>query len=749
MLRTFGEVALLVCLTSGVFGSEEAIPGLSRLGEPFDEGPRLKPWRMEGLGKVDFPITTSDPDAQEWFNQGVALLHVYFYNEAERTFRWVLNLDPDCAMAYWGLSMSTYGKRARRFLDMALERKDKVSERERRWIEAWDARTVPDTPEELTQGIKTRPLREREFTRRLERLLLDYPDDVEFRVFYGHECYRRARRGRYSDDARAPDRLACETVLQQVLEANPDHPGAHHYRVHNWDGPDANVVADSARHLGKIATDSGHALHMPGHIFSGLGMWHEAAIAQDTANRTELAYQRKHNMLPSASWNYRHNRDYLCYVQEQLGMAEEALRGARELSGAAALYREAHSLQRALIKFERWEELLGGDAPPWGDEDLWERIHKTHGRTLAQLNLGDIKKAREEFENFRKLKDEVEKSSRIDQMLYNFQSLQLRARFALAQDEVHLGLRLLTEAAEEEAKFRERVNDPPKDQHFLYNALGWEYLARRSPELAARAFEKTLKTIRNDGFALAGLVEAYIGMEERDKAQNGYSRLLHVWSRADPGLKWLKRAKAAAEKAGLDPTPKDVSPATQRTYDPSKLASVGPNEWQPNPAPELEAIDSEGKSVALDDYRGKTLVLVFAVSADCESCLSGLAKLAEKTEELEKKKAVVLAVTPDKPELLAKVKAEHKLPFVLLSDPQWKSGRRFKSYDEFEEMRLNSTLLIDAEGGVHWAKYGGKPYEDINKLLEMIDRVNRYGQSRKEKSSMRTAVRGAARPTRQ
>ncbi len=722
MKRILGASALLLCLTP-VFGSEETVPGLSRLGELFDEGPRLKPWRMEGLGKVEFTITTSAPEAQQWFNQGVALLHVYFYNEAERAFRWVLKLDPDCAMAYWGLSMSTNGNRARRFLDMALELRNKVSERERRWLEAWDARTVADSVEELTHRIKTGPLREREFTRRLERLLLDYPNDVEFRVFYGHECYRRARQGRHSADKRAPDRLACETVLQQVLEANPDHPGAHHYRIHNWDGPDATAVTDSAHHLGKIAPDSGHALHMPGHIFSGLGMWHEAAIAQDTANRAELAYQQKHNMLPSASWNYRHNRDYLCYVQEQLGLAEDALRGARELSRAAFLPREAHSLQRALIKFARWEDLLGDDAPPWDDKDLWARIHKLHGRTLAQLGLREIKAAREEFAAFRKLGDEVEKSGPINRMLYAFQSLELRARFALAQDKVHLGLRLLTEAAEKEAEFREHQNDPPHDQHFLYNALGWEYLKRHSSELAARAFEKTLETVRNDGFALAGLVEAYPAMDERNKAQEAYSRLLHVWSQADPGLKWLERAKVAAEAAGLDPTPRDVSPLPQRMYAPNKLPSVGPKEWRANPAPGLEGINSEKEKVTLEDYRGKIVVLVFAAGADCTSCLSGLAKLAEKAEELEKRNAVVVAIAPEQPKLLARVKAEQKLPFALLSDPQWKSGKRFKSYDEFEEIRLNSTVLIDARGGVYWAKYGGKPYENINKLLELIDRM--------------------------
>ena len=727
MLKCSVAVILLLFLTAEVFGSEDAVPGLSRLGEPFDEGPRLKPWRMESLGKVAFPITTSNPEAQEWFNQGVSLLHVYFYNEAERSFRWVLKLDPECPMAYWGLSMSTFGKRSRQFLDMALEHKNKVSEREQRWIEAWDARTVPDTPEELILGTKTGPLREREFTRKLERLLFDYPDDTEFRVFYGHECYRRARRGRYADDDRAPDRLACETVLQQVIEQSSNHPGAHHYRIHNWDGPDATVVLNSARRLGEIATDSGHAQHMPGHIFSALGMWHGAAMAQDRANRTELSYQRIHSMLPSASWNYRHNRDYLCYVQEQLGMAEEALRGARELSRSAALHGEAHSLQRALIKFERWEELLGENAPPWQEEDLWDRMHQAYGRTLAQIRLGDVSKAREQFDAFRKLQQEIEESTSTNKMLYKFLSLELRARFALDNDKVHRGLRLLTEAAEVEAEFRERFNDPPYDQHFLYNALGWEYLARHSPELAALAFEKTLETVPQDGFALAGLVEAYLGMGEGDNAQDAYSRLLYVWSRADPGLKWLERAKAAAGKAGLEPTPRDISPAAQRIYEPNRLASIGPDQWEPNSTPELEAVDSEGKSVTLDDYRGKNLVLVFAVSARGDQGLSVLAKLAEKKEELEKRNSVVLVVTPDEPASLADMKKAQKLPFVLLSDPQWESGKRFKSYDDFEEMRLNSTVLIDAKGGIHWAKYGGQPYEEIEKLLAIIDKVNRYG----------------------
>src|SRR5215471_5938450 len=106
--------------------------GHSAHGEAFDEGPREKPWIIEGIGKTHFPITTSNPEAQTWFDQGNTLLHSFWYYEAERAFRWVLKLDPDCAMAYWGLARASGSEdRAASFIKEAAKRKDKMSERER------------------------------------------------------------------------------------------------------------------------------------------------------------------------------------------------------------------------------------------------------------------------------------------------------------------------------------------------------------------------------------------------------------------------------------------------------------------------------------------------------------------------------------------------------------------------------------------------------------------------------------------
>src|SRR5574341_1110050 len=252
--------------------------GHSRHGEAYDEGPREKPWLMEGLTITPFPITTKNAEAQKWFDQGVTLLHSFWFYEAERAFRWCLKLDPDCAMAYWGLARAAGDqKRADAFLKEAIKRKDKVSERERMYIEAKSLLA-------------------------LENL--------------------------------ANNRVGTEALLQQVLAKNPKHPGAHHYRIHNWDGKDGGYALDSCAIYGDLALPVGHAHHMPGHIYSDMGMWHEAAIAMDAATRSERQYMLKRMAFPFNTWNYAHNQNYLSYIQTQLGMAETAISGARQLLAA-------------------------------------------------------------------------------------------------------------------------------------------------------------------------------------------------------------------------------------------------------------------------------------------------------------------------------------------------------------------------------------------------------------------------------
>ena len=151
--------------------------GHSHQGDAYDVGPRQKPWPIAGIGVAKFPITTKNPEVQRWFDQGNALLHSFWYYEAERAFRWCLKLEPENAMAYWGLARACDDTaRAADFLREAVKRKDTVTERERLYIEA-SAEELPDPfqdkPDVDAGGAKYR--------KKLETLCIKYPDDMEAR----------------------------------------------------------------------------------------------------------------------------------------------------------------------------------------------------------------------------------------------------------------------------------------------------------------------------------------------------------------------------------------------------------------------------------------------------------------------------------------------------------------------------------------------------------------------------------------
>ena len=145
--------------TSGERAQERHRIGHSRLGEAFDEGPRERPSKMEGIGKSSFKITTSHPEVQAWFDQGHTLLHSYWYFEAERTFRWAAKLDPKAPMPYWGLMRSSPGTRAKDFWREANLRRGNATDRERAYIDAWgnmydDNVIVPDRRQAFIRALE-------------------------------------------------------------------------------------------------------------------------------------------------------------------------------------------------------------------------------------------------------------------------------------------------------------------------------------------------------------------------------------------------------------------------------------------------------------------------------------------------------------------------------------------------------------------------------------------------------------------
>jgi peroxiredoxin len=694
--------------------------GHSRLGEAFDEGPREKPTRIDGIGVSRFPITAKNPDVQVWFDQGHTLLHSYWFFEAERAFRWCVKLDPDAPMPYWGLARAVSGERGRSFMNEASRRKDRATPRERDYIEAWE----PLYNESLASNE-----RQNRHRRALEQLILKYPTDIEAKALYGEAVMGN-------------NRVGTDLILRQVLATAPDHPGAHHYRIHNWDDEDGVQALDSCRKYGEIVFGIGHALHMPGHIQAGLGMFHEAAISLDAATRAEIAYMGRQMVFPYNTWNYAHNRNYLSYVQEQLGLPSEAIRGARELLAVpldpslndatrfSPHWQGVAALTRALVKFERWDEILAPSSIPWGTS-VRDRLLRGYAEAMAHAGRKDVPALRKAAAALAAMKADVQKpENRGLELQHDVQSLEVEAALAMLQNDPLRGLGLLAQAAPKEIELRRAYDDPPAYPNLIYRKLGDAYLDASSPALAAIAYERTLEIVPNDPFALSGLARARYALKDVTAARAALGRLLYVWSDAEPGLRWMTSARAT----GVQAVAADSSPGAQRNYRKTSLDRYGSAIWEPFAAPALDARSSDGTRTTLDQFRGKNVILVFHVGLTCTHCRSQLKSLAGARDRWTRLNAEVLAVGPDTLDALGQPSAK-EFNLRLLSDDQFANARRFKSYDDFEEIPIHSTILIDGQGRVQWARHGGAPFTDLEFLAKQLERINERGSAATDRTT--------------
>lgn len=700
--------------------------GHSRHGSAFDTGLRQKPWRMEGIGKAHFPITTKVPEVQEWFDQGNALLQSFWYEEAERSFRWCLKLDPECAMAYWGLArcglswstgLSDFPevKRYKDFLKEAVRRKDSVTPRERMYIEAWDDAMRADAPER----VKT-------LNHKLQELLLKYPDDIEAETLLALFSIESG------------NALGTELIVRHILLKDPDHPGAHHARIHNWDGVFAEQAIPSCQAYGKLVPGIGHSNHMPGHNYSKIGMWHEAARSMDAATRVELRYMNERLALPFETWNYAHNRNYLCYIQEQLGMAAGALQGANDLlaaprepkRGTGPEYGTADQGMvakiRTLVKFERWDDILTPGTIAWRDgED--DKLSRAFVETLAYIGQGKTVDARSRLSEMKELlqptPDQAKASGPSGEHPFASAANIAEGLLCAAEGDLLEATRLLTAAAAMEKKQRDAnlyPNDPPDASWPVMRLLGDVYFRAGEYRLAIDAYERALKLERNDAFSLAGLAQAYFKSGDRENATEYAGRFAYVWSGCDAGLRW----KAEVDALGLNAAPIALTPAPERPYSLDAQSDIGPLNWEPFAAPQLECADTDGKTVRLEDFRGKNVILVFYLGDQCPHCVEQLIAINGRASDWESENAVVLAVSSTSAEKNKESEKLGKLSMRLLSDTDHTNARRFTSYDDFEEMELHSTILIDTKGRVHWKRTGGDPFADMDFLHRSLKRMN-------------------------
>jgi tetratricopeptide (TPR) repeat protein len=354
----------------------------------------------EALGTVDFKVSCS-PDAQKQFNHAAALLHSFWYDEAEKAFAQVTVIDPRCAMGHWGVAMSRYhpiwaapGPDDLKAGLAAVQRAKAAhpgSEREYDYIAAIEVfYKGSDRIDHMTRAVA--------YEKAMQKLSQREPQDHEAAIFYALAILGRALP---TDKTYAHQKRAAE-ILNRILPQEPQHPGIAHYMIHSYDYPElAPLALPAARAYAKIAPDAPHALHMPSHIFTRLGMW-EDSIRSNLDSAESAWRQIAGGDRDMGTFDQLHAMDYLEYAYLQIGRDDQATHVLEDLGRVRRLDRELgqaayafsaiparHALERG-----RWEEAATLEVrPAWFP---WVRFRWAEANVHFARALGAARSGRAE-----------------------------------------------------------------------------------------------------------------------------------------------------------------------------------------------------------------------------------------------------------------------------------------------------------------------------------------------------------------
>src|SRR5213080_4812186 len=411
MLRYYRPAVLVVTLASSLLAVRDVKSAT---------GP--EPGDLRAAGKVEFPISCAS-SVQSEFSRGVALLHSFFYEEARRVFTSVAERDPKCAMAQWGIAMTWWhpiwtpptpnemsaGKAA---ADKAMAMKA-GTDLERGFIAALNAYyNTPDGPATGDVGQSCHgPVGPRDrviaYEKAMRTLSERYPDDFEAQTFYALAVLAVG----YANptDTTLSNQLKAAAILEKLWTKNPNHPGIAHYLIHSYDYPAlAERGLAAARSYGSIAPWVPHALHMPSHIFTRLGMWEESIAA----NRAYAAMRHR----DATEAEELHALDYMAYSYLQKGQDAKAkeivdfagtVRKTNPELEFSAAYALAAIPARYALERNDWNSAATvpvPELPHWSSFPSFEGLME-YSHALGRAHTGDIEGARKAIDRMQQLRD--------------------------------------------------------------------------------------------------------------------------------------------------------------------------------------------------------------------------------------------------------------------------------------------------------------------------------------------------------
>lgn len=496
---------------------------------PSALSPTLPARLLPGMGFIHLAITTSNPAAQQFFDQGLAQMHSFWAREAERSFLQAAALDPAAPMPQWGVAMVAAGDWRPRFqIDLLTQVQGKQTPpaTSRARAAAKLAVALSEVPGKATPleklyiaSVAARRNADAkdpddDFVKGLRAVLAQYPQDVESRL----DLALMVMRGFSVTDKKplAPGTTEAVKILRSLLITEPEHPGVHHYVIHGFEGsPFAKDAWPSCEKYALLVPNIPHAVHMPGHIYSQTGRWDDAVKSFSAAAVNERSWMKQDKQYGDG--HHGHNVHYLATSYSFEGRYDDAVEAAKELltykenpgqAASADLMTSAYAqgwfaMLRTQLQFGKWDAILDESTlPPFPRprQEAWRHW----ARAIAQASKGNLQGATEEARLFESSAAAFQtKTKRPEPAELRVARQELAGHLEAAAGHVRKALKQMATASRAERRLT--YTEPPYYPRPVAEAQGQLALKNNRVAAAQRAFRTALEQYPSDAHAQSGL----------------------------------------------------------------------------------------------------------------------------------------------------------------------------------------------------------------------------------------------------
>jgi tetratricopeptide (TPR) repeat protein len=581
-LSCIGFVVLLAAVPSSDLaanGKQAQAPQPDMCIVPPGAQPLLPAKLLPGMGTTkDFPVTTTSEDARKFFLQGVSQIHSFWFQESERSCTQALEFDKDMAMAYWCIALSaasdyrpafqllrepgnggaraaatpsadatvarsTSGAaidpqiRAREAIARAMALRDKVTPRERLYIEAQAARRAPGNKDAADAA----------YIATLRTLVAEYPADLEAKSMLG-----LAIDNGFEPASKQPREHTMEAIalLEEVVAKDDGQFGAHHYLIHAYEG---SKMPEKAWHANQryagLVTNIPHALHMPGHIYAQSDKIQEAISAFSAAAANEQKWIASDSLYPTG--HYGHNVHFLIHALNLGGRYDDSMKWVQNLftykdnprerngNNQRTVWRQGYfGLIKSVVRFEKWNEILDGRTIPAYDkpeQNAWR--HWAMG--LAYSGGGQPDRAKAALAEMRRDLDAVTSAKEP----IGIAAQELEAAIAARAGDQKKAYELYRKAADREANML--YTEPPAYPRPVVEGWANVALALGDYAIAEKAYREALEREPGSGRAFFGLAASLEGQGKNAEAQEAKGRAAKAWANADANLPQVQKLRTS------------------------------------------------------------------------------------------------------------------------------------------------------------------------------------------------------------